>query len=122
MSDWFVEEDLLPGETIKRRYKKTYPQIVAPARASKGPIDFSVCGQLQKMLMDKMFMFGGWKRDMLQDAFTHLSDAMNEGLPLEVRETHFDIAGSLVWNTDGTAGLPKDLHDWMLVWMRAGGL
>lgn len=120
MGDWFVE-DLLPGETIRRRYNRQYPRIIAHLRSEQGSVDFGVCNELKSILVDKMFLFTGWQREMLHDAFAHISDAMNEDLPLHVRETHFDIAGSLVYNAFNGYGMSGELFEWVTIWSEAGG-
>ena len=93
----WTEFPLVEGETIQRRVKSTYLTIAEKSP----PRDFSTIPQLRNFLAMIRTNNDVWRRQYIHEALTHLENAENEALPLNVRNMHFDIAGAKVWQLEG---------------------
>src|SRR5687768_9206409 len=96
-SPYHTKYEKLEGETVQRAVSPQYPNAVKHMRTE--PVDLSVCQQLIDDLDNYIIpSVNMWEITFLRIAQEHLRNAMNEVLPQDVRETHFDIAGAKVWN------------------------
>ena len=127
-SPFYTHYDKLEGETIQRIVSPQYHNTIKQTRTE--PVDLSVCEQLIDELEQYLIPASdSWESIFLRYAQEHLRNAMNESLPQDVRETHFDIAGAKVWNVFTHGHNPFRLYDstqvfspWMATWKRAGGV
>lgn len=98
-----IKEPHLPGELIPRWYNPTYPALVKKERPCGLTFDSKMDDAI-KELMDviqkvRKSEVAGPGCVTLYNVTLHLHDARNKKLPQEAREQHYDIAGSIIWNT-----------------------
>lgn len=96
--------DRLPGELEPRLVRSSYADVVAEKRPDglvfDGPMTEAV-----RYLVALVDRAGGPARpsgsevveSLLTTARRHLVDALNESLPQEAREQHYDLAGAVLW-------------------------
>lgn len=101
--EYIIREPHLPGELIPRWYTRTYLKLVARERPCGLTFDSKMDGVI-KELLDVIQKARGKEAAgsgciALYNATLHLYDARNKKLPQEAREQHYDIAGSIIWET-----------------------
>lgn len=117
--EWGMTEfPLIEGENVQRRLSNQYIARKNREDFRQNPVDFGVVAALQEYLRPYV-----GQHEMAQIASLHLTDAANEDLPKDIREEHFDLAGSAVWqfNQLHRMELPE-MGAFIHVWRQAGGV
>lgn len=103
----------IPGETVRRRVRERYLMAL---RSEFNPTrDFTAIPKIVDTLDNQESMLYNLAKD-------HLKDAANEDLPMEVRVHHFDIAGSLIYQSITQSENPTKGTRALTLWRSAGGL
>ena len=115
---YMIEKPMLEGERIQRVTTVIYNEMMntSETRKEKG-VNFEAASKL----IDELTPFSN--RRVLSEAIEHLQDSLNEGLPLKVREEHYDIAGALIWREfQYPERREPDFTNLMSTWQWGGGI